>query len=77
VRLRAFITPFDNFRKGPGRFLLVHRRGEYQYRNPDSLFVHPFEWFSTREDAEQYLSNRVAKSEQSEWQLFELVGAGR
>jgi len=71
VKLRALLTPFESFRNNSGVYILIHRHGEYQYRSPDSVYVHRFEWFSTLEDAETYLAERIAKVEQSEWQIFE------
>jgi hypothetical protein len=56
-----------------GAWLFVHKDGDYEYRNPTSLYVHRYNTFRTREDALDWLDRCVAKVEQDEWVLYQAV----
>lgn len=72
--MRFFKLPWEHFRESKDTFLLVHKRGEYEYHNPDFTYVHKFETFRTREDAERYIEQRIPLCNQGDWRLYELVG---
>ena len=63
----------DRFRANKDLFLLLHREGEYEYRNPDSVYIHAYETFQTKGGADEYLYEHIARAEQHEWQLFRAV----
>lgn len=67
------LKSWGSLRTDRGTWLLVHKHGEYEYRNPDSVYIHAFETFRSEEDAREYLDNRIARSDRDKWQLFELV----
>jgi len=51
-------------------WLFVHAHGDYEYRNPDSVYVHRWETFATKDDALDWLDRCVAKVTQPEWKLY-------
>lgn len=53
-----------------GEWLFVHAHGDYEYRNPTSLYVHRWDTFKTREDALDWLDRCIPKVEQPEWKLY-------
>ena len=62
-------------RKKDDEWLLLHKRGEYEYRSPDSVYLHRWETFKTREDAIAYLDDRIPRAGRDEWRLYQVVAA--
>jgi len=75
VRKNALTMWFDHLRTKPDSraWLLLHAHGEYEFRNPDSLYVHRFETFATEEAARYYLEQRIAPADRDEWQLYAAI----
>lgn len=69
--LRAWADTW--FRKNDHGWLLIHKRGEYVYRNPDSVYIHRWEAFATREEAIAYLDDRIPRADRDEWRLYQAV----
>jgi len=70
---RIFRSWSELFREETDEWLLVDQRGEYQYRNPDSLYVHRWETFKTREAAEAYIANHIARADLNNFRLYQRV----
>ena len=62
----------DTLRDTKDEWLLVNKTGEYEYRNPTSLYVHNWETFPTKERALDYRDNNIAKVEHKDWKLYQL-----
>lgn len=72
--MRKYFKSFsERFRDTNDEYLLVNKQGEYQYRNPDSAFVHSFDTFRTKEDALEYIDRRIPKGDLDDWKLYKLV----
>jgi len=67
---RVFRSWTERFRESEDEWLLVDQRGEYQYRNPDSLYVHPWETFKTREAALAHIDDKVARADRHYLRLY-------
>ena len=50
--------------------LLVNVRGDYEYRNPDSVYIHSFERFESEEAAREFLEQRIAPADRDKWRLY-------
>jgi len=72
---RAFKSGSEHFRRSNFTWLLVHKEGNYEYRSPDSVFIHAYNTFASREDALDYLSNNVAPVDRKEWTLYQEVAS--
>lgn len=68
--MKGFKSFSELFRNSRDQWLLVHKHGEYEYRNPDSVFIHRWESFPTREAALEYLDQRIAPADRHEWNLY-------
>jgi hypothetical protein len=73
VSRRVFKAWSEYFRSTPDGWLLVHKQGDYQYRSPDSVYIHSFETFKTREEAVAYLDERIPRADRDEWTLWQAV----
>lgn len=70
---KYFKTFSERFRNTSDTYLLVNKDGEYQYRSPDSAYIHKFDTFATEQDALDYIDRRVPKSDLDDWKLYKLV----
>lgn len=73
---RWFKSWSEHLRDADGSWLFVHKDGDYEYRNPTSVFVHRWETFSTREDALDWLDRCIPKVEWPDWSLYRFVCLG-
>ena len=69
---RRFFKRYGNTfgSEGSGAWLMLDERGDYDYRNPDSVYIHRWDTFRTQEEALDWLDRCVSKSEQPRWRLF-------
>jgi hypothetical protein len=51
-------------------WLFLHSHGDYEYRNPDSVYIHRWQTFRTEAEARDWLDRCVAKVEQPQWTLY-------
>ncbi len=68
--MRVLKSFSGRLRDDPGAWLLLHEAGEYEYRNPDSVYVHRWNSFATEAAALDYLDRHVTKADRPGWRLY-------
>jgi hypothetical protein len=60
----------ERIRDSEDEWLLVDQHGEYQYRNPESLFVHDWALFKTKEAAMEHIDERIPRADRKHMRLY-------